>query len=113
MIVANSLYIMVHPRMTSTAQLLEPLLHNVVIVSTNDGRVLVGKLDGFDPQCNIVLAKCKERIFSANEGVEIQEHGLYIVRGDNVATIGIVDDEVDSEIKWADVKANPLKPIRH
>lgn len=101
------------PRMTSTAQLLEPLLHNAVIVSTNDGRVLLGKLDGFDPQCNIIISKCKERIFSADEGVEIQEHGLYIVRGDNVATIGVIDEEVDAEIKWDDVKAQPLNPIRH
>lgn len=99
--------------MASTAQLLEPLLHNVVIVSTNDGRVLVGKLDGFDPQCNIVIVKCKERIFSANEGVEIQDHGQYIVRGDNVATIGALDEEIDTEIQWAEVKAAPLKPIRH
>lgn len=95
-----------------TSQLLEPFLNTTIIVSTMDGKVLVGKLSGFDNQCNLVLSKCVERIFSSDQGVEIQEHGLFLVRGDNVATIGDVDDEVDSSVKWSEVLADPLKAIR-
>jgi U6 snRNA-associated Sm-like protein LSm8 len=99
---------------TSTAQLLEPFSREgIVMVSTNDGRVLLGKLIGYDPQCNIVLAKCKERIFSTSEGVEIHDHGQYIIRGDNVATIGEIDTKLDDEIEWSEERAEPLKPIRH
>ena len=97
----------------STAQLLESFLNQPVIVSTNDGRVLTGRVSGFDPQCNLVLSKCVERIFSAEEGVEKQDHGLFIVRGDNVATIGEIDETVDADIQWEDVKAEPLKPVKH
>ena len=97
----------------STVQLLESFLNQHVIVSTNDGRVFVGKVSGFDPQCNLVLSKCVERIFSADEGVEKQEHGLFLVRGDNVATIGEIDEGVDSDIKWEEEKAEPLKQVKH
>jgi U6 snRNA-associated Sm-like protein LSm8 len=97
----------------STASMLEPFMNQVVIVSTHDGKVLLGKLIGCDPQCNLVVSHCKERIFSTTAGVEIQEHGLYVVRGDNVSTIGDVDDEVDSTIDWNEIAAEPLKQIRY
>ena len=97
----------------STAQLLEQFSNQRVIVSTMDSRVLVGVVNGFDPQCNLFLTKCKERIFSASRGVEIMEHGMYIVRGDNVATIGEMDDSIESEVKWEEIVAEPLNPIRY
>lgn len=97
----------------STGPLLDPFLNQIVIVSTHDGKVLFGKLIGLDPQCNLVISHCKERIFSADEGVELHEHGLYLIRGDNVATIGDVDEEMDASIDWNEVKAEPLKQIRY
>ena len=97
----------------STAAMIEPFVDQVVIVSTHDGRILVGKLIGADPQCNLVVSNCKERIFSTQQGVEIQEHGLYLIRGDNVATIGDVEDEIDSSIDWSEVIAHPLRTIRY
>ena len=96
-----------------TSVLLEPFLNQTVMVATNDGKVLKGQLTGFDPQCNLVLVKCVERIFSTDEPVEVQEHGLLLIRGDNVACIGEVDSELDASIDWNLVKADPLKPIRH
>ena len=97
----------------STASMIESFLNHTVIVSTHDGKVLVGKLIGSDPQCNLVVTNCKERIFSAAAGVEIQDHGLYLIRGDNVATVGDVEDEVDSTIDWNEIAAEPLKQIRY
>lgn len=99
--------------MSTTRDLLDGFLNQRVIVLTNDGRVLLGSLSGFDPQCNLVLEKCVERIFSSDAGVEEQEHGLFVVRGDNVATIGEVDNSIDDPIDWNTVIANPLKDIKH
>ena len=98
---------------TSTAQLLEQYSNQKVLVLTMDGRVLLGVVKGFDPQCNLILTKCSERIFSVNEGVDLLEHGMYIVRGDNVASIGELDDEIDATVNWAEIQAEPLKTIRY
>lgn len=53
-------------------------------VVTNDGRLIVGRLRGFDQVCNIIMDKCIERIFVADQGVESVDHGVYVLRGDNV-----------------------------
>ena len=39
--------------------------------------------------------------------------GLYIVRGDNIALVGEVDEEIDAEIDLAMLKAEPLKAVVH
>lgn len=98
---------------TTTVALLEPFLNDSVIISTVDGKVLIGKLTGFDQACNLVLSRCTERIFSASEGVQTQEHGLLLVRGDNVGVIGEIDTDVDTALDYSVVKAAPLKSIRH
>lgn len=53
-------------------------------VITNDGRLVVGRLRGFDQVCNIVLDTCFERIFSTDQGAESVDHGVYVIRGDNM-----------------------------
>jgi len=98
---------------TSTAQLLEQYSDQRVIVLTMDGRVLLGVVKGFDPQCNLILTKCTERIFSTREGVDTMEHGMYIVRGDNVASVGEIDEDIDAAVNWAEIQAGPLTSIRY
>lgn len=39
--------------------------------------------------------------------------GLYIVRGDNIALVGEVDEDIDAEIDLAMLKAEPLKAVVH
>ena len=39
--------------------------------------------------------------------------GLYIIRGDNIAVVGEVDEQIDGSIDWAKKKAEPLKHIVH
>lgn len=39
-------------------------------------------LAGFDQKSNIVLADCKERVYSLDEGVEEIPLGLYLVKGE-------------------------------
>lgn len=39
--------------------------------------------------------------------------GLYIIRGDNIAIVGEVDEQVDGATDWSKKKAEPLKQIVH
>jgi small nuclear ribonucleoprotein (snRNP)-like protein len=56
-------------------------------VLTNDGRIIVGRLRGFDQVCNVVLDGCVERVFAAHAGVETVPHGVYVLRGDNMCVV--------------------------
>jgi U6 snRNA-associated Sm-like protein LSm8 len=77
---------------------------------------LTGKLLGHDQTTNIILSSTIERIFSTPDSEEPSqevEHGLYVIRGDNVAICGLVDEEADNEIDWTAVKAYPLGGMKH
>jgi U6 snRNA-associated Sm-like protein LSm8 len=39
--------------------------------------------------------------------------GLYIVRGENVCTVGLVDEELDASINWTKVKGSAIGGIKH
>ena len=62
---------------------------------------------------NIILEGSHERVFSSTSGVDQVVLGLYIIRGDNVALIGEVDEDKDSSIDLGEVRANPLKALMH
>eukprot|EP00438_Fugacium_kawagutii_P022203 Skav235922 [mRNA] locus=scaffold2493:107451:110625:+ [translate_table: standard] len=64
---------------------LEPLVETQISVVTNDGRLFVGVLRGFDQSSNVVLSDCQERVFDTEKGVEQVVLGLYVIRGDNLA----------------------------
>lgn len=62
-----------------------------VLLVTQDGRLLLGNLQGFDNVGSVVLSNTIERIFTASVediggntpgGVEEVELGLYVLRGD-------------------------------
>mmetsp|Transcript_4688 Transcript_4688/g.13902 ORF Transcript_4688/g.13902 Transcript_4688/m.13902 type:complete len:97 (+) Transcript_4688:128-418(+) len=95
------------------AAALEGLLNKTITVVTNDGRNLVGHLRGYDQTTNLVLDECHERVFSPDSGVEQVVLGLYIVRGDNIAIIGELDQELDAQVDLSMVRAAPLKPVVH
>jgi U6 snRNA-associated Sm-like protein LSm8 len=84
-----------------------------VMVMTNDGRTIVGTLRGFDQATNLILDECHERVFSRSSGVDQVPLGLYVVRGDNVAAVGDMDEEQDADIDLAKLRAPPLKPVKH
>mmetsp|Transcript_10081 Transcript_10081/g.19000 ORF Transcript_10081/g.19000 Transcript_10081/m.19000 type:complete len:100 (-) Transcript_10081:200-499(-) len=92
---------------------LESLVQTTISVITNDGRNVVGVLRGFDQTTNLILDECHERVYSTKSGVEMIALGLYVIRGDNVAVIGELDDESDSQIDFSAVHAPPLKAITH
>eukprot|EP01086_Lenisia_limosa_P013501 TRINITY_DN42698_c0_g1_i1.p1 TRINITY_DN42698_c0_g1~~TRINITY_DN42698_c0_g1_i1.p1 ORF type:complete len:100 (+),score=29.31 TRINITY_DN42698_c0_g1_i1:43-300(+) len=85
----------------------------MVSVVTCDGRHLVGEMKGFDQTINVILSKCHERVYSTDVGVEIVPLGVYIIRGDNIAIVGEVDQEKDAGLNLEEMKAMPLAPIIH
>eukprot|EP00871_Galdieria_phlegrea_P005330 jgi/Galph1/5799/GphlegSOOS_G4499.1 len=84
-----------------------------VSVVTNDGRVLVGLLRGFDQSCNVILENTVERIFSSETGTQEVSVGLYVIRGDDISIVGELDIEKEAETDWQQIKAIPLRPIVH
>ena len=45
-------------------------------------------------------------------GVEMAPLGLYVVRGDNVALVGDVDEELDQKLDLSAVRAKGRGPIQ-
>lgn len=95
------------------ASALEGYINHTISVVTNDGRMIVGTLKGFDQTINLILDESHERVFSSTQGVEQVVLGLYIIRGDNIAVVGEIDDETDSSLDLANIKAEPLNPVVH
>ncbi|VDI26654.1 U6 snRNA-associated Sm-like protein LSm8 [Mytilus californianus] len=95
------------------ASALESYVNRTVSIVTADGRIIVGTLKGFDQTINLILDESHERVYSATQGVEQVILGLYIIRGDNVALIGEIDDEADQRLDFNDIKAEPLNSVLH
>lgn len=95
------------------ASSLEGYLNHLVTVITADGRTIVGTLKGFDQTINLVLDESHERVYSSSSGVEEVILGLYIVRGDNVAIVGEVDEDADKQLDLEHIKAEPLNAVSH
>lgn len=97
--------------MASTS--LEPLVDQTISVITNDGRNIVGILKGFDQATNLILDESHERVYSTKAGVEQLVLGLYIIRGDNIAVVGELDDDLELNLDLTSLRAHPLKPVQH
>ncbi|KAJ9607750.1 snRNP Sm protein [Cladophialophora chaetospira] len=87
-----------------------------VLVITVDGRTLVGTLLSFDQVTNIVLNDTVERIIRPADDPEPSSqvsHGLYLVRGDNITIVGLVDEELDNSIDWEKVRGEVVGSTKH
>lgn len=65
---------------------------------------------------NLVLQEATERIIRpVEEEVPSEEVplGLYIIRGDSVAVVGRVDEEIDGKIDWSKVHGEVLGSTKH
>jgi len=63
-----------------------------------------------------VLNGAVERVIrSVEEGEPSAEVplGLYIVRGENVCVVGLVDEALDASINWTEVKGEPIGTTKH
>jgi U6 snRNA-associated Sm-like protein LSm8 len=77
---------------------------------------MVGLLHSCDGSMNLVLQEAVERIIRPIEDEEPSEEvplGLYIIRGDSVAVVGRVDEEIDGKIDWGKVHGEVLGGTRH
>lgn len=92
---------------------LESYISRTILVITVDGRQIVGTLKGFDQTINIVIDDCHERVYNSISGVEQVPLGLYIMRGDNVAVVGEIDEDLDKRVNYSIIRAESLKPIVH
>ncbi|XP_025421663.1 U6 snRNA-associated Sm-like protein LSm8 [Sipha flava] len=90
---------------------LESYVNHTVSIITSDGRNFVGTLKGFDQTINIILDDSHERVYSPNQGVEQIVLGLHLIRGDNVAIIGEVDETMDSSIDLSAIRAEPIGSV--
>uniref|UniRef100_A0A0B7JPG9 LSM2-LSM8 complex subunit LSM8 n=1 Tax=Bionectria ochroleuca TaxID=29856 RepID=A0A0B7JPG9_BIOOC len=87
-----------------------------VLVVTADSRILVGTLSAADQSTNLVLSNATERIIREPDDDEPSAEiplGLYLVRGDNVCSVGLVDEKLDDSINWTQVKGSVIGGIKH
>lgn len=97
----------------SMASGLESYINRTVSIITSDGRNFVGTLKGYDQTINLILDESHERVYSSTQGVEQVVLGLHIIRGDNVAIIGEIDDALDSRLDLGSIRAEPLNAVAH
>ncbi|CAF9934018.1 hypothetical protein IMSHALPRED_009560 [Imshaugia aleurites] len=87
-----------------------------ILVLTADGRTLTGTLLSCDQLTNLVLQNTIERVIRPHDDPEDSEevpHGLYLIRGENVAICGLLDEQMDGEIDWAKVKGSVIGGVKH
>jgi U6 snRNA-associated Sm-like protein LSm8 len=63
-----------------------------------------------------VLSSTIERVIRPVDDPEPSsqaEHGLYVVRGDNVVVCGVVDEELDKSIDWTKVRGEVIGSTKH
>lgn len=86
----------------------ENLINQTVQVITNEGRVFIGELVSFDQSMNLVLKNSFEKVYSESAGVKFEKTGLYMIRGDNVAIISEIDENLEKSINYEKIKSKPL-----
>lgn len=72
----------------------------------------MGLLKGFDHVTNIILSDTEERIYSPDEGVERAALGMLMLRGDFVAAIGEVNEDIEKTVDWDTVRGHQLYPTK-
>lgn len=63
-----------------------------------------------------VLSQTIERVIRTPDDPEPSSevpHGLYLIRGDNVAVVGLVDEQLDEDINWSEVKGSVIGGVKH
>ncbi|KAF9920067.1 hypothetical protein FBU30_010202 [Linnemannia zychae] len=90
---------------------LRSLVNQPVFVYLTDGRTLIGEFVGYDQAANVILAKTHERIFSSTEAMKTVPIGVYVIRGETIALIGELDEELDEQTDYDSMLVDPLDPI--
>ncbi|PNY26046.1 Uncharacterized protein TCAP_04018 [Tolypocladium capitatum] len=91
-------------------------LNKKVLIVTADSRILVGTLTASDSSTNLVLTDTVERIIREADDPEPSAEvplGLYLVRGDSVCSVGLVDEKLDESINWTEVRGSAIGGVKH
>ncbi|PHH86679.1 hypothetical protein CDD83_9889 [Cordyceps sp. RAO-2017] len=91
-------------------------LNKKVLIVTADSRILVGTLAAADQSTNLALTGAVERVIREPDDAEASTEvplGLYIVRGDNVCSVGLVDEGLDQSIDWSEVRGAAIGGTKH
>ena len=105
-----------HPLLPFHRQLIPTSPPEKVLVLTADGRTLTGTLLSCDQLTNLVLSQTIERVIRPPDDEEASaevSHGLYLIRGENVAVCGLVDEELDAQIDWVKVRGSVVGGVKH
>jgi U6 snRNA-associated Sm-like protein LSm8 len=73
-------------------------LDKPIMALMQDGRVLLGTLISFDHFGTLVLKDAKERQVGKTHYCDIEQPGIYVIRGENLCGLGEVDPAVDSNL---------------
>ncbi|KAI0485173.1 like-Sm domain-containing protein [Xylariaceae sp. FL0804] len=95
---------------------LHAYVNKKVLIITADSRTLLGNLLSCDQQTNLVLSQAMERVIRTPDDHEPSTEvplGLYLVRGDNVCVVGLVDEALDESIDWEQVKGSAIGGTKH
>ncbi|KJZ76672.1 hypothetical protein HIM_04008 [Hirsutella minnesotensis 3608] len=91
-------------------------LNKKVLIVTADSRILVGTLAAADNSTNLVLTDTVERVIREPDDPEPSAEvklGLYLVRGDGVCSVGLVDEKLDDSINWTEVRGAAIGTTKH
>lgn len=97
------------PQMFTTAAQLLDLTDKKLLLCLRDGRKLIGVLRSWDQFANLVLQSTIERVFAITSDPSDpsdpqpkgfygdQNHGIFLVRGENVLLLGEIDLDKDDD----------------
>merc|ERR1712060_319582 len=89
-----------------TASLIEEIDKKLMVL-LRDGRTLIGYLRSVDQFANLVLHRTIERIHVGSDYGDIPR-GIFIVRGENVALLGEIDEEKEPNSKLNEVQVEEI-----
>ncbi|KAJ4295880.1 hypothetical protein N0V88_004582 [Collariella sp. IMI 366227] len=78
-----------------------------VCIITTDGRNLVGTLAAHDFDQPYTVERVIRTPDDGEPSAEVPL-GVYIIRGENVCLVGLVDEALDASINWTEVKGRLL-----
>lgn len=90
---------------------LDDLIDKNIQVITTEGRIFTGNLVSFDQSLNVVLQECFEKVYDNSKPVQIENMGVYIIRGDNVCIISKINLDLEKKIDYTKITSEPFPLI--
>lgn len=91
---------------------LADFLNCKVSIITQEGRYICGILQGTDHVSNALLFQAKEYRFAIDTEPTIINLGVYLIRSDSIAVVGLVDENKERSIDYSLIRAEALPAIQ-